>query len=102
MNNLIPLHRKTPCEILLSQPSSFTEAEADVQSLKKGQLLLVNLADLPSTSAQRISDYLAGSAYSLCGQFTEVGNGIYLFAPPTIPLQTASEITDEDQPPSQN
>lgn len=95
MNNLIPLHGKTPCEILLSHPSSFTEAEADIQALKKGQLLLVNLADLPSASSQRISDYLAGSAHSLSGQCTEVGNGVYLFAPPTIPIQKASEIADE-------
>ena len=100
MNNLIPLHGKTPCEILLSQPSSFTEAEADAQSLKQGQLLLVNLADLPSTSAQRISDYLAGSAHSLSGQCREVGNGVYLFAPPTISIQTVSAMADEEQPPS--
>ena len=91
MNNLIPLHGKSPCEIVLSHPSSFTEAEADVKSLKKGQLLLVNLADIPLTSAQRISDYLAGSAHSLSGQFTEVGNGVYLFAPPSIPIQHPSQ-----------
>ncbi|MGR3280539.1 cell division protein SepF, partial [Acaryochloris marina NIES-2412] len=59
------------------------------------QLLLVNLADLPFTSAQRISDYLSGSTHSLSGQCTEVGNGVYLFAPPTIPIQTVSEIADE-------
>ncbi|QUY44753.1 cell division protein SepF [Acaryochloris marina] len=90
MNNLVPLHGKTPCEIRLSHPSSFTEAEADVQSLKKGQLLLVNLADLPPSSSQRISDYLAGSAHSLSGQCKEVGNGVFLFAPPSVPIQTAS------------
>ncbi|UJB73431.1 cell division protein SepF (plasmid) [Acaryochloris sp. 'Moss Beach'] len=95
MNNLVPLHGRTPREICLSQPSSFTEAESAIQSLKKGQLLLVNLADLPPSSSQRISDYLAGSAHSLSGQCTEVGNGVFLFAPPSIPIQTALAITTD-------
>ncbi len=71
MNNLIPLHGKSPCEIRLTHLSTFTEAEVAAQSLKKGQLLLVNLANLPCASAQRSSDYLAGSAHSLSGQYTE-------------------------------
>ncbi|WP_299486819.1 cell division protein SepF [Acaryochloris sp. IP29b_bin.137] len=90
MDNLIPLHRKSTCEICLSQPRSLVEVKATAQSLKQGQLLLVNLANLPLTTALRISDYLAGSAYSLSGQFTEVGNGVYLFAPPSISIQTAT------------
>lgn len=41
-------------------------------------------------SARRIVDYLAGSAHSLDGQHTEVGNGVYLFASSSIPVQMLS------------
>lgn len=37
----------------------------------------------------------AGSTHSLSSQCTEVGNGVFLFSPPTLPIQTALEIADE-------
>ncbi|KAI9132468.1 cell division protein SepF [Acaryochloris sp. CCMEE 5410] len=87
MNNLIPIH-DLACEIVLSYPNTFAEAAIDAQALKKGQLLLVSLGNLPYESAQRITDFLAGSTHSLMGQVREIGNGVYLFAPPSISILT--------------
>lgn len=89
MNNLTPIHGLA-CRIILSYPNTFTEAEVYTQALKKGQLLLVNLGKLPYESARRITDFLAGSTYSIRGQFREIGNGVYLFAPPSISIQPSS------------
>ena len=87
MNNLVLFPGQSSSEIYLSNPSSFREAEEAVHCLKNGQLLLINLEKLPPKSAQRISDYLAGSAHSLYGEYTEVGNGVYLFAPQSFPIK---------------
>lgn len=80
MNNLTPIYGLA-CEIVLSYPNNFTEAEVDAQALKKGQLLLVNLAKLPYESVQRVTDFLAGSTHSIRGQYREI------FAPPSISIQ---------------
>lgn len=95
MHNLTPLSGTSFTEIFLSSPRSFGDADEAIAHLKAGQLVLVNSKHLTSSSAQRIQDYLAGSVHSLDGQFTEVGNGVYLFSPPTIPTQKILSFSTE-------
>ncbi|QUY46256.1 cell division protein SepF [Acaryochloris marina] len=90
MHNLTPFPGTSLTEIFLSNPKSFSDADTAISHLKAGELILVNSKHLAGDSAQRIIDYLAGSVQSLDGQFTEVGNGVYLFSPPTIPTQKFS------------
>lgn len=91
MNNLVIFPGQSSSEIYLSNPRSFREAKEAAHCLKNGQLLLVNLENLSPKSAQRISDYLAGCTNSLFGEYTEVGNGVYLFAPQTFPIVKQSK-----------
>ena len=96
MNNLTPFPGTSLTEIYLSNPKSFDDADKAITCLKAGQLILVNTKHLTANSAQRIIDYLAGSVHSIDGQFTEVGNGVYLFSPPTIPTQKLSSFSSEE------
>lgn len=96
MYNLTPFPGKSLPEFFLSSPRSFEAADEAITRLKAGQLILVNTKHLTSDSAQRIIDYLTGSVQSLDGQFTEVGNGVYLFSPPTIPTQKIPSFTSDE------
>lgn len=96
MHNLTPFPGTSLTEIFLSSPKSFNDADEAITHLKVGQLVLVNSKHLTPNSAQRIIDYLAGSIQSLDGQFTEVGNGVYLFSPSTIPTQKISSFSSEE------
>lgn len=84
MKNLVPFLVKSSCKIVLSNPSTFRDLEVDVQALKEGQVLLVNLTNFSYSSVQRITNFLAGSTHSLYGAYTEVGNGVYLFTPQNV------------------
>lgn len=96
MHNLTPFPGTSLTDIFLSNPKSFSDADEAITRLKSGKLILVNTKHLTSDSAQRIIDYLDGSVQSLDGQFTEVGNGVYLFSPPTIPTQRILNLTSEE------
>lgn len=96
VKNLTPFPGRSLTKICLFNPKSFTEAESAIKQLKSGQLLLVNLDHLSSESLKRFTDYLAGSTHALDGQFTQVGNGVYLFSPPTIPTQKISSLSSEN------
>lgn len=88
MNNLLPFHGLSADGIHLFHPQSFEEAQKAIVIMKAGELLLVNLASLESKLAQRLADYLAGSALALSGKHTEIGKDIHLFAPPTFSITT--------------
>lgn len=95
MDNLTPFPRTSLTEIFLSNPKSFGDADEVITRLRAGKLVLVNSKHLTAHSAQRIIDYLAGSIRSLDGQFTEVGNGVYLFSPPTVPTEKVSSFSSD-------
>lgn len=85
--SMTPFQEKSLTGFFLSSPKSFGDADEAIIRLKAGQLVLLNSKHLTANLAQRIVDYLAGSIHSLDGQFTEVGNGVYLFSPPNILTQ---------------
>lgn len=93
MNNLTPFLGTSLTDVFLVNPKSFDDADGAIIRLKAGHLVLVNTKHLTTNSSQRIIDYLAGSVQSLDGQFTEAGNGVYLFSPSTLPTQKISSFT---------
>lgn len=96
MNNLTPFLGTSLTDVFLSNPKSFGDADEAITCLKAGQLILVNTKHLTANSAQRIIDYLNGSVHSVDGQFTEVGNGVYLFSPPSMPTQRLSSFSSKE------
>ncbi|QUY46253.1 cell division protein SepF (plasmid) [Acaryochloris marina S15] len=47
---------------------------------------LWNVVPLESKLAQGLIDYLAGSTFSLSGESTEIGKGVFLLAPPSFSI----------------
>lgn len=86
MDNLLPFQGVSPHKIRVCHPQSFQEAEEAINAMRADGVLLVNLATLESKLAQRLTDYLTGSTYALSGEHTEIGQGVFLFAPPSFSI----------------
>lgn len=92
MDNLLSFPRSSTPTIMLFQPTDLSEAEEALAALKAGQMLLTNVNSLQTQDVQRMTDYLRGSTNALSGAHREIGNGVYLFAPPTM------KVTKTDSP----
>jgi cell division inhibitor SepF len=86
MKNLLPLTSTSGYKIAFLSPQTFDETREAIAALKEGEVLLFNLADLGPVQAQRISDFVSGCACALSGHKAIVGNGVVLFAPPTVQI----------------
>jgi cell division inhibitor SepF len=83
MRNLLPLTSNSNYKIAFLSPQTFEETREAIEALKEGEIVLFNLAELAPVQAQRIADFVSGSACALSGHKAEVGNGVMLFAPAT-------------------
>jgi cell division inhibitor SepF len=83
MRNLLPLTGNSSYKIAFLSPQTFEETREAIAALKDGEIVLFNLAELAPIQAQRIADFVSGSACALSGHKTIVGNGVMLFAPAT-------------------
>jgi cell division inhibitor SepF len=86
MRNLLPLTSTSGYKIAFLSPQTFEETRDAISALKDGEILLFNLAELGPVQAQRISDFVSGCACALSGHKAVVGNGVVLFAPPTVQI----------------
>ncbi|WP_404786396.1 cell division protein SepF [Altericista sp. CCNU0014] len=83
MRNLLPLTGGSSYKIAFLSPQTFEETREAIAALKDGEIVLFNLDKLGPVQAQRIADFVSGSACALSGHKAVVGNGVMLFAPPT-------------------
>lgn len=88
MRNLLPLTSASGYKIAFLSPQTFEETQEAINALKDGEIVLFNLSDLAPVQAQRIADFVSGSACALSGHKAIVGNGVMLFAPPTVQIST--------------
>lgn len=86
MKNLLPLTGTFGYKIAFLSPKTFEETREAISALKDGEILLFNLAELGPVQAQRIADFVSGCACALSGHKAVVGNGVLLFAPPTVQI----------------
>jgi len=68
----------------LYEPKSFEEATAIAESIKKGNVVTVNLHKLSKDYAQRMIDFLTGVVYALDGRIEKVGHNLILCSPSSI------------------
>lgn len=88
MSNVIPLRRMTHnCYEIVVLKASFPDSMMQaVKALRDNQVVLLNLGHLNQKQAQRILDFISGSAYAIAGQPSKVGRSVFLFTPYNIQL----------------
>lgn len=71
--------KKGPVAVFV--PSSYSEVERIIDTLKLGKTAVVHLNELKSDTALRILDMLSGAIYALGGGVYEMEKNIFMFSP---------------------
>lgn len=67
--------------MVISQPTTFEQAEDICDLLKEKQSVIVNLEYVNKDVARRIIDVVSGAVHALDGHIQKVSNSIFLIAP---------------------
>ena len=78
-----------PLEIVLLKPERIEEMEQAVQLLQRHSTVVVDMALLDDSNAQRFIDFLSGAVWSLDGSIQLVSDGVIVAAPMAIRLTSA-------------
>lgn len=71
------------------QVQSFQDAVAAADGLKRGEQQIINLASCTNELREKIKDFMAGVNYAHEGSWEEVGEHVFLLAPPNATVSVA-------------
>ncbi|NLW45394.1 MAG: cell division protein SepF [Syntrophomonadaceae bacterium] len=84
--NLVSLQGAKTVKVVVSEPTTFEEAQDLADSLKNRRQVVLNLNRTDIEIARRIIDFLSGTTYALDGQTQKLGENIFLFAPSNVEI----------------
>lgn len=76
--------------VAVMQPRAYEEVQQIADHLKERQPVIVSLEGLEKETSRRIIDFVSGTAYALDGSIHRIGEGIFLFAPVNVAIDTDS------------
>ena len=79
---------QTQVRMVISQPTSFEQAEEICNYLKNRKSVIVNLEYVNKDVARRIVDVMSGAVQALDGHIEKVSNSIFLIAPTYYEIST--------------
>ena len=80
-NKVVSLPQTQQIKMVISQPTTFEQAEDICDLLKEKQSVIVNLEYVNKDVARRIIDVVSGAVHALDGHIQKVSNSIFLIAP---------------------
>ena len=80
-NKVVSLPQTQQIKMVISQPTTFEQAEDICDLLKDKQSVIVNLEYVNKDVARRIIDVVSGAVHALGGHIQKVSNSIFLIAP---------------------
>ena len=80
-NKVVSLPQTQQIKMVISQPTTFEQAEDICDLLKDKQSVIVNLEYVNKDVARRIIDVVSGAVHALDGHIQKVSNSIFLIAP---------------------
>ncbi len=90
MDNVIPLSRTSNgrYEIVVLEPDASSLVRQAIQALRANKAVILQLETLDKQQAQRLLDFISGSAYAISGHPSRVGEAVFLFTPYSIQVQS--------------
>ena len=80
-NKVVSMPQPQQVRMVISQPTTFDQAEDICDLLKEKQSVIVNLEYVNKDIARRIIDVVSGAIHALDGHIQKVSNSIFLIAP---------------------
>lgn len=83
-SNVVSLDEVRPMRLMVLRPKEFEQVKIASDSLKARKPLILNLEETKREEAQRILDFVAGSAYALNCSIQQISLAIFLITPPNV------------------
>ena len=80
-SKVVTMPQQQQIRMVISQPTTFDQAEDICDLLKDKQSVIVNLEYVNKDIARRIVDVVSGAVHALDGNLQKVSNSIFLVAP---------------------
>lgn len=80
-------------KVVICKPTSVNDAPSVCDYLLQNTICIITLQKVEHINAQRIADFLAGSAYTLKGEIERVSDDIFIIAPNGV--RVSSELKDQ-------
>ena len=80
-NKVVNMPNTQQVKMVISQPTTFEQAEDICDMLKEKQSIIVNLEYVNKEVARRIIDVVSGAVHALDGHIQKISNSIFLIAP---------------------
>ena len=80
-NKVVSMPQPQQVRMVISQPTTFDQAEDICDLLKEKQSVIVNLEYVNKDIARRIIDVVSGAAHALDGHMQKISSSIFLVAP---------------------
>lgn len=77
-------------EVLVIEPRQFEESLDIVEHLRSRKSVLLNLHMLDNENSQRVVDFLSGACHAIDGHQQRIGDGVFLFAPSSVIINSES------------
>ena len=87
-NKVVAMPQPQQIKMVISQPTTFDQAEDICDLLKDKQSVIVNLEYVNKDIARRIVDVMSGAVQALDGHIQKVSNSIFLIAPTYYEIST--------------
>lgn len=87
-SRVINMPQTQQVRMVISQPTSFEQAEEICTYLKNKKSVIVNLEYVNKDVARRIVDVMSGAVHALDGHIQKVSNSIFLIAPTYYEIST--------------
>jgi len=85
-DNVTKLYPEARYEIILNKPKTLEDATGVINNLRMNNVCVVSLEGIDKSQAQRIVDFLSGSAYALGSVIERISNDIFIIAPDGIAI----------------
>ncbi|RWZ60681.1 cell division protein SepF [Halobacillus fulvus] len=88
---------KTSAKMVLSEPSSYNEAQNIADQLVNRRAVVINLQRVDHHQAKRIVDFLSGTVYAIGGDIQKLGNQTFLCTPDNVEISgSISEMMSQE------
>ncbi len=83
-------------ELKVVRPEKYEDASGIADHLLAGRTVVLNMDFLNKDIIRRLTDFLAGVAYSIGGQFQRVANNTFIITPRNVEVSEATKEEDAD------
>ncbi len=84
-------------EVLVIRPKSIEDSQAISRELRAGRVVICNFEGMDNRPAQRVMDFLSGSAFSLDGHVMPISNKVFVITPRHTAISEGLSSDQEDK-----